>query len=220
MVAQIADRIMVLRHGKMVELGATEQILQAPKTDYARALVTERKEADKLNVLEEIDEGKSLLFVKDAIGAYENFIAVKNISISVAKGETVAVVGESGSGKSSLARLILGLLPRKSGSVKFNGRELPPALKDRSKDDLRRIQMIYQLPDVALNPRQTLGEIIGRPVQLYFDRSTCGGEAPGRRTAGAGRPAARLRQPAVDRSFPAARSSASASPARSPPSRT
>ncbi|HEY2892219.1 MAG TPA: ABC transporter ATP-binding protein [Dongiaceae bacterium] len=170
-VAQVADRIMVLRGGKMVELGATEQILQAPKTEYARALVAERKEADKLNVLEEIDEGKSLLLVKDAIGAYENFIAVKNISISVAKGETVAVVGESGSGKSSLARLILGLLARKSGSVKFNGRELPPALKDRSKDDLRRIQFIYQQPDVALNPRQKVGEIIGRPVALYFGRS-------------------------------------------------
>ena len=170
-VAQVADRIMVLRGGKMVELGTTEQILQAPKTEYARALVAERKEADKLNVLEEIDEGKSLLLVKDAVGAYENFIAVKNISISVAMGETVAVVGESGSGKSSLARLILGLLARKSGSVKFNGRELPPALKDRSKDDLRRIQFIYQQPDVALNPRQKVGEIIGRPVQLYFGRS-------------------------------------------------
>jgi peptide/nickel transport system ATP-binding protein len=170
-VAQVADRIMVLRGGKMVELGTTEQILQAPRTEYARALVSERKEADKLNVLEEIDEGKSLLYVKDAIGAYENFIAVKNISISVAKGETVAVVGESGSGKSSLARLILGLLARKSGSVKFNGRELSPALKERSKDDLRRIQFIYQQPDVALNPRQKVGEIIGRPVQLYFGRS-------------------------------------------------
>jgi peptide/nickel transport system ATP-binding protein len=105
------------------------------------------------------------------MGVYENFIAVSNVSIKVAKGETVAVVGESGSGKSSLARLILGLLPRRSGSVKFNGKELPPALKDRSKDELRRIQFIYQQPDVALNPRQTIAEIIGRPVQLYFNRS-------------------------------------------------
>ncbi len=170
-VAQVADRIMVLRGGKMVEIGSTEQILQAPKTEYARALVSERKEADKLNVLAGIDEANSLLYVKDAIGAYENFIAVKNISISVNKGETVAVVGESGSGKSSLARLILGLLARRSGSVKFNGRELSAALKERSKDDLRRIQFIYQQPDVALNPRQKVGEIIGRPVQLYFGRS-------------------------------------------------
>ena len=88
--------------------------------------------------------------------------AVQHVNVTVAKGETVGIVGESGSGKSSLARLIVGLLPRKSGSVKFRGNELSVALKDRSKDDLRQIQFIYQLPDVALNPRQTIGEIIGR----------------------------------------------------------
>jgi peptide/nickel transport system ATP-binding protein len=170
-VAQVADRIMVLRGGKMVELGETQQILTAPNTDYARALVSERKEADKLNVLDEVDESTPLLSVTDVLGVYETFIAVKNVTIQVARGETVAVVGESGSGKSSLARLILGLLPRTSGSVKFNGKELPPALKQRDKDDLRRIQFIYQQPDVALNPRQTIAEIIGRPVQLYFNRS-------------------------------------------------
>jgi peptide/nickel transport system ATP-binding protein len=170
-VAQVSDRIMVLRHGKMVELGETKQILGAPKTDYARALVSERKEADHLSQLPDIDESQAVLSVTNSVGVYETFVAVNNVSIQVAKGETVAVVGESGSGKSSLARLILGLLPRKSGSVKFNGKELPPALKDRSKDDLRRIQFIYQQPDVALNPRQTIGEIIGRPIQLYFGRS-------------------------------------------------
>jgi peptide/nickel transport system ATP-binding protein len=170
-VAQVADRIMVLRHGKMVELGDTKTILHAPTTDYARALVSERKEADHLNVLDAVDENAPVLQVTDALGVYEHFVAVNKVSISVAKGETVAVVGESGSGKSSLARLILGLLPRKSGSVKFDGKELPPALRQRSKDDLRRIQFIYQQPDVALNPRQTIGEIIGRPVQLYFNRS-------------------------------------------------
>jgi peptide/nickel transport system ATP-binding protein len=170
-VAQVADRIMVLRHGKMVELGETGQILTAANTEYARALVAERKQADKLNILEEVDESVPVLSVTDAVGAYENFLAVKNVSISVARGETVAVVGESGSGKSSLARLILGLLPRKSGSVKFDGRELPAGLKERVKDDLRKIQFIYQQPDVALNPRQTIGEIIGRPIKFYFDRN-------------------------------------------------
>jgi peptide/nickel transport system ATP-binding protein len=170
-VAQVSDRIMVLRHGKMVELGETKQILNAPNTDYARALVSERKEADHLSELEQVDESQALLSVQNALGVYETFVAVNNVTIQVAKGETVAVVGESGSGKSSLARLILGLLPRKSGSVKFNGKELPPALKQRDKDDLRRIQFIYQQPDVALNPRQTIGEIIGRPIELYFGRS-------------------------------------------------
>jgi peptide/nickel transport system ATP-binding protein len=170
-VAQVSDRIMVLRHGKMIEIGDTKQILGAPKTEYARALVSERKEADHLSQLAVVNEGNAVLSVTNAVGVYETFVAVNNVSIQVAKGETVAVVGESGSGKSSLARLILGLLPRKSGAVKFNGKELPPALKDRSKDELRRIQFIYQQPDVALNPRQTIAEIIGRPIQLYFGRS-------------------------------------------------
>ncbi|QEX23910.1 ABC transporter ATP-binding protein [Hypericibacter adhaerens] len=169
-VAQVADRIMVLRHGKMVEFGDTKQILLAPKTDYARALVSERKAADKLSI-DTTAHGEPLLDVRDVIGQYEHFIAVKNVSISVAKGETVAVVGESGSGKSSLARLIVGLLPRRSGTVRFGGKELPPALKQRDKDQLRRIQFIYQQPDIALNPRQTVGEVIGRPIRFYFSHS-------------------------------------------------
>ncbi|MGH6880895.1 ABC transporter ATP-binding protein [Hypericibacter sp.] len=168
-VAQVADRIMVLRHGKMVELGTTKQILLAPTTDYARALVSERKAADKLSIEAGTVHGEPLLNVQNVIGQYEHFIAVKNVTISVAKGETVAVVGESGSGKSSLARLIVGLLARKSGSVRFGGEELPPALKQRSKDNLRRVQFIYQQPDIALNPRQTIGEVIGRPIKFYFN---------------------------------------------------
>src|SRR5690349_10609873 len=119
-VAQVSDRIMVLRHGKMIEIGDTKQILGAPRTDYARALVSERKEADHLTELPEVASAP-VLDVTNSLGVYETFVAVNNVSITVAKGETVAVVGESGSGKSSLARLILGLLPRKSGSVKFNG---------------------------------------------------------------------------------------------------
>jgi peptide/nickel transport system ATP-binding protein len=64
----------------------------------------------------------------------------------------------------------MGLLPRSAGDVRFNGASLSPRLKDRQKDQLRRVQMIYQMPDVALNPRQTLLEIIGRPVAFYFNR--------------------------------------------------
>ena len=170
-VAQVADRIMVLRGGKMIELGATGDILNMPTTDYAKALVTERKAADKLSVDTHAKRGPSVLEVSNVVGAYDDFVAVKKVSMSVSKSETVAVVGESGSGKSSLARLIVGLLPRSEGSVRFNGVVLPPALKSRTADNLRRIQFIYQQPDVALNPRQTVGDIIGRPVEFYFKRS-------------------------------------------------
>jgi len=93
---------------------------------------------------------------------------VNDINLTVRKGETVAVVGESGSGKSTLARVITGLLPREAGDIRFQGTSLPPALAERSRDLLRRIQMIYQMPDVALNPRQKVGEIIGRPLSFYL----------------------------------------------------
>jgi len=170
-VAQVSDRIMVLRHGKMVELGETAQILQAPKMDYTRALVAERKAADKLAVVSASNQAQPVIEAHNVVGIYGTFTAVKNVSISVARGETVAVVGESGSGKSSLARLIVGLLPRRAGEVKLHGAMLSADLKGRTRDELRKVQLIYQQPDVALNPRQTIGEIIGRPIEFYFNRS-------------------------------------------------
>jgi peptide/nickel transport system ATP-binding protein len=91
-----------------------------------------------------------------------------NVNLEVPKGSTVAVVGESGSGKSTTARVITGLLPQTSGRVKFHGEDLPAVLADRSKDQKRRIQMIYQMADTAMNPRQTVREIIGRPLEFYL----------------------------------------------------
>jgi peptide/nickel transport system ATP-binding protein len=168
-VAQISDRIMVLRHGKMVELGETGQILQRPNTEYARALVNERVSADHASGMEPIG-GEVVLKVDHVSANYGLFQVIKDVSLNVHHGETVAVVGESGSGKSSLARCVVGLLPRTAGDVVFQGASLPPKLESRSKDQLRRIQLIYQQPDVALNPRQTIGEIIGRPIDFYFGR--------------------------------------------------
>ncbi len=83
-------------------------------------------------------------------------------------GQTLAVVGESGSGKSTLARAITGLLPPMEGSITFSGRTLSPRLANRTRDDLRELQMIYQMADTAMNPRQTIGTIIGRPLEFYF----------------------------------------------------
>ncbi|HEY2111202.1 MAG TPA: ABC transporter, partial [Dongiaceae bacterium] len=60
---------------------------------------------------------------------------------------------------------------REAGDIRFRGESLPAKLKDRSKDQLRRVQMIYQMPDVAVNPHQTLLDVIGRPVRFYFNRS-------------------------------------------------
>ncbi|MET1027310.1 MAG: ABC transporter ATP-binding protein [Dongiaceae bacterium] len=171
-VAQIADRIMVLRHGKMVELGDATQILQNPTQEYTRKLVAERVAASTHDFIEASDRGEALLKIENVSASYRTLIKVINdVTLDVRQGDTVAVVGESGSGKSTLARIVVGLLPREAGDIRFAGESLPPRLKDRTKEQLRRVQMIYQMPDVALNPQQTLLDIIGRPVKFYFNKS-------------------------------------------------
>src|SRR5690606_24981735 len=82
-------------------------------------------------------------------------------------GRTTAIVGESGSGKSTLARVISGLLPQTAGSVLLNGEQLPPRYSRRSREELCKIQLIFQMADTALNPHKRVREIIGRPLQLY-----------------------------------------------------
>ncbi|OWJ67884.1 ABC transporter ATP-binding protein [Inquilinus limosus] len=166
-VAQIADRIQVLRHGKPVELGPTEQVLEAPREDYTRRLVGERQ-ASLAGEPRRHEGGAELLAVDGISAAYHKVPVLADVSLSLRRGETLAVVGESGSGKSTLARVITGLLPPTAGSVRLDGQALPQSYTARKRDLLRRIQLVYQLPDVALNPRQTVGEAIGRPLGFYF----------------------------------------------------
>ncbi|KEC69795.1 UNVERIFIED_ORG: peptide/nickel transport system ATP-binding protein [Rhizobium esperanzae] len=164
-VAQISDDIMVLRHGKQVEYGSVQQIIEAPREDYTRALVNVRQAYRE----EAADQSTALLKVESVSAEYSNgFKVLHGVSLHVPKGQTLAVVGESGSGKSSLARAITGLLPPKSGRIVFGGKPLAPDLKNRQNDDLRRIQLIYQMADTAMNPRQTVRDIIGRPLTFYY----------------------------------------------------
>ena len=166
-VAQVADRIMVLRHGKLVEEGPTRAMLANPEQDYTRALLSVRKGQTKK--IKHAEEGKPLLEVNNVTAAYANSVLVlQDINVKVTRGKTIAVVGESGSGKSTLARVITGLLPPIDGNIVFDGQELPAKFSDRDKEMLRRVQMIYQMPDVALNPRQKIKVILGRPLEFYF----------------------------------------------------
>ncbi|MDK4701814.1 ABC transporter ATP-binding protein [Rhizobium sp. CNPSo 4062] len=163
-VAQISDDIMVLRHGKTVEYGSVQQIIEEPRQDYTRALVNVRQEVRA----EATDQTSALLKVENISAQYSNgFKVLHDVSLHVPKGQTLAVVGESGSGKSTLARVITGLLPPSDGRISFDGKPLTPALKDRSRQELRRIQLIYQMADTAMNPRQTVRDIIGRPLTFY-----------------------------------------------------
>ncbi|MEH7839227.1 ABC transporter ATP-binding protein [Rhizobium laguerreae] len=164
-VAQISDDIMVLRYGKQVEYGSVQQIIEAPREDYTRALVNVRQAYRE----EAADQSTALLKVENVSAEYSNgFKVLHDVSLHVPKGQTLAVVGESGSGKSTLARVITGLLPPSSGHIVFDGKPLMPDLKSRPNDDLRRIQLIYQMADTAMNPRQTVRDIIGRPLTFYY----------------------------------------------------
>ena len=174
-VAQIADRIMVLRHGKMVELGTATQILTAPQTDYARALVAERQAAGRGGSASDTGRGATLLAIDDLTVRFGERDVVKAVTFSISKGETVAVVGESGSGKTTLALSICGQVARHNGALRLDGTPLAARHSGRSREELRRIQLVFQLPDVALNPRQTVAAIIGRPATFYFGlRATSG----------------------------------------------
>jgi peptide/nickel transport system ATP-binding protein len=166
-VAQIADRILVLRHGKMVETGTTTQILTAPTTPYARALVAERQAAMSGHGVAGAPRATTVLAVEDVTVKYGRLTAVDRVGFTVGRAETVAVVGESGSGKSTLAYAAVGQITPADGGFRFGETMLPPSYKARSPDQRRRIQLIYQLPDIALNPRQTIGDILGRPVAFF-----------------------------------------------------
>ena len=94
---------------------------------------------------------------------------VKDINININKGETIALVGESGSGKSTILKSIAGLLKTKDGNINFaQNRKLSEDLKNRSSDDLRAIQLIFQNPDESLNPNHTVEQILSQPLKLYF----------------------------------------------------
>ena len=163
-IAQIADDIMVLRHGKTIEYGNTKQIIEAPSKEYTRALVNVRG----IGREEAADQADALLRIENVAAAYGGTKVLSDISLHLPKGQTLAVVGESGSGKSTLARVTTGLLPASSGRVSFDGKVMSAELKGRTKEDLRRIQMIYQIADTAMNPRQTVRDIVGRPLTFYF----------------------------------------------------
>jgi len=156
----------VLRHGKMVEHADTRSIIERPQQSYTQELVNVRSITHE----EKQPDPKPILKVANITARYpgtDNNI-LNDVSVELSAGQTLAIVGESGSGKSTLARVITGLLPPQDGRLVFSDTVLPPALKHRTKDELRELQMIYQMADVAMNPRHTVGTIIGRPLTFYF----------------------------------------------------
>ncbi|MFT5549706.1 MAG: peptide/nickel transport system ATP-binding protein [Candidatus Azotimanducaceae bacterium] len=163
-VAQMADVIKVLRYGETVENADTRTMLSNPEKEYTKSLWSVRSIEKKEAISKDI-----VLKVNRVDAAYSGGVKVlDNVSIDIPRGQTIAIVGESGSGKSTAARVMTGLLPPSKGKILFNGKPLPPMLKDRSIEQLKKIQMIYQSADTAMNPRHTVRDVIGRPLEFYL----------------------------------------------------
>ena len=175
-VAQIADRIIVLNDGLIMEQGTTQQIVERPTHDYTKKLMRAVRPPPRTTVETGAirdDTGAPATPVLEARGITAGYGKVKkkivlwDVNLSVSSGRVVGVIGESGCGKSTLARVISGLLPQVSGEIVRNGTALPPAVAQRRKPDIQSIQIVFQMADVALNPRQRVRDIIGRPLEFY-----------------------------------------------------
>lgn len=165
-VAQMADRIKVLLKGDEVEEADTRTMLSAPTQEYTRSLWAVRSFQRPAKPAIPVAAVPSVR-VRGISASYGKISVLHDVSFDIHAGRTLAIVGESGSGKSTVARCITGLLPPSDGSIEFDGVSLPADYRRRTKDQLRQAQMIYQMADTALNPRKTIGEIIGRPVEFY-----------------------------------------------------
>ena len=167
-VAQMADKIMVLRYGELVEEAKTRTMLSTPTQEYTKSLWAVRS-FRKTAVTQKAD-AKPLISVNQVTAIYPrtSVPVLTDVNFEIYPGETVAIVGESGSGKSTTARVITGLLASQKGNVKFEDAVLPQDFNSRTRDQLKKIQMIYQMPDTAINPRHKIRKIVGRPLSFYL----------------------------------------------------
>ncbi|WP_282602144.1 ABC transporter ATP-binding protein [Paracoccus sp. PARArs4] len=161
-VSQMADRIMVMRHGQEVETQPTRDMLATPREDYTRSLWSVRS----LNRPARVEPRPALLECRDLSAGYGDVKVLHDVSVELPRGRTTTVVGESGSGKSTLAKVIAGLMPPMSGQVLWQGDPLPADYRARDRDLLHDVQMIYQMADTALNPRHTVRETLARPARF------------------------------------------------------
>ena len=178
-VAQIADHIVVLYAGEVQEHGSAEQVVNQPGHDYTRRLMHAVRPPPAAGQgdesLGEHRRESPALQVKDITAGYGRkhngmpaITVLRDVNVSIERGHTVGVIGESGCGKSTLARVMAGLLPAAQGQVLLDGDELQPALQKRKRSELQKIQFVFQMADTALNPRQRIDHILGRPLGFYL----------------------------------------------------
>ncbi len=177
-VAQIADHIVVLYNGEVKEAGPVDVIINDPQHPYTKKLMNAIKplpesgqgDDDTSDHLRD-DAALKAISVSAGYGVGKDgkpaITVLRDVNVSIERGKTVGIIGESGCGKSTLARVFAGLLPPFEGELKLDGNPLAASLSDRSRDELRKVQFVYQMADTALNPKQRIKHILGRPAQFY-----------------------------------------------------
>ena len=178
-VAQIADYIVVLYAGEIQEMGAADDVISRSTHDYTRRLMAAVRPPPAAGQ----GEATSEAHLRDApaletrkvnagygrkVGGSPAMKVLFDIDVAIERGQVVGVIGESGCGKSTLARVMAGLTPAFGGDVLLDGDKLGPSVGQRVRDELRKVQFVYQMADTALNPRQRIDEILGRPVEFFL----------------------------------------------------
>ena len=171
-VAEIADRVVVLQHGQMVETGTATQVLNAPKHPYTQSLITAVPDLtpppatlldDAPVVLRGSALNKSFIARGGLLSGRRNAVkAVKDVSFELRSGQTLGVVGESGSGKTTVSRIVTRLLEADSGSVELEGTDLLSCSARQMRAHRKRIQVIFQDPMASLNPRKRVVDLIAQ----------------------------------------------------------
>ncbi|WP_122710546.1 ABC transporter ATP-binding protein [Pseudomonas viridiflava] len=176
-VAQMADQIVVLNGGKIIEQGSTAALLKGPEDEYTRSLLAAARPDAKLSPASDMVKDSTLLTIKGLTAGYGKknlqgmpmIRVLEDIDLTIRRGQAIGVIGESGSGKSTLARVVAGLLDPAQGSLTFDGAPLSGDLAGRTKEQFRRIQMVFQNADTALNPMHNVSAILARPLKMYFN---------------------------------------------------
>ncbi|NVP58460.1 ABC transporter ATP-binding protein [Mycoplana rhizolycopersici] len=179
--ASMADRVIVMNSGRIVEEGEARAVFENPQHSYTRTLINAlpHDTAEGASRRSTVEAGKPILEVKNLnkfYGLSSGFFAkhtqlhaVKDLSFNVAKGETVGIVGESGSGKSTVARVLLRLNEVSSGQALFHGRDIFQMDAKELLTFRRKVQMVFQDPYSSMNPRMTIFDIVSEPWRIHKD---------------------------------------------------
>ncbi|AAZ34077.1 ABC transporter ATP-binding protein [Pseudomonas savastanoi pv. phaseolicola] len=175
-VAQMADQIVVLNGGRIIEQSSTAALLKGPEDAYTRSLLAAARPDKVLKPASEVVKDSTLLTIRGLTAGYGKknlqgmpmIRVLEDIDLTIRRGQAIGVIGESGSGKSTLARVVAGLLDPAHGSLTFDGADLSGTLAGRTEEQFRRIQMVFQNADTALNPMHSISAILARPLKMYF----------------------------------------------------